>query len=82
MGWYPYSDNNNSQKWYLETANYRLGDVDMDGTITVNDATLLQSYISHLSPLNNIQLYFSDINSDNSNSMADVVRIHQIIAVS
>ena len=36
--WSPYSDTNESQKWLLETANYRIGDVNTDGVINNDDA--------------------------------------------
>ncbi|MBP5431936.1 S8 family serine peptidase [Ruminococcus sp.] len=78
--WSPYSANNASQKWYLETANYRSGDADYDGTITQYDKTIVQQYLLNLySLINNLQKYLFDANRDNSIDMADVLTIGQMV---
>lgn len=78
--WYPYSSNNEWQKWYLETANFRIGDVDYNGTIDNNDVLKIQSFDAGLLTLDNIQKYLADTNKTDSVNLSDVVLILQIIA--
>lgn len=79
--WFPYSENNESQKWYLETANYRSGDADYDGSITQYDATIVQQYLLNTySITNNLQEYLFDANRDDYIDMSDVVCINQMLS--
>lgn len=79
--WSPYSANNNSQKWYLETANYRSGDVDCNGIIQEADRlAVLQHVVNPLVFTNNIQTYLADVNKDNIINVSDAVLIGHIIA--
>lgn len=78
--WFPYSENNASQKWYLETANYRSGDANYDGSITQYDKTIVQQYLLNLySITNNLQEYLFDANRDDYIDMSDVVCIEQML---
>ena len=74
--WSPYSSNNSSQKWYLETANYRLGDINFDGVISGNDKQMLRQYILNAVSLNNMQKYLSDVNNDNVVNVIDEMLIN------
>lgn len=78
--WSPYNSSNNSQKWYLESANYRIGDANNDGTIDNNDVTVVQSYDAGLVTLNNLQKYLSDVNKNDSVDLGDAYGILQIIS--
>ena len=78
--WSPYSDTNESQKWLLETANYRIGDVNTDGVINNDDVLMLQSVDAHLITLDNIQSYLGDANKSDSINLADALTILQMIA--
>ncbi|WP_303805144.1 S8/S53 family peptidase, partial [Ruminococcus flavefaciens] len=79
--WLPYSENNASQKWYLETANYRSGDANYDGAITPYDSVTVQQYLLNLYTLNNnLQQYLFDANRDDYINMGDVVCIEQMIS--
>jgi len=80
--WSPYSAGNDSQKWYLETANFRLGDVNCDGTINNDDVSLIQSEDSGMITLNNMQRYLADANKTDTVTMSDIVAVLHIIATS
>ena len=81
--WFPYSANNASQKWYLETANYRSGDANYNGVMQENDNTIALQYLSGLTTLsNNLQAYLLDANKDNIINVSDAILIAQLIAES
>jgi hypothetical protein len=81
--WSPYSANNASQKWYLETANYRSGDANYNGVMQENDNTIALQYLSGLTTLsNNLQAYLLDANKDNIINVSDAILIAQLIAES
>lgn len=78
--WMPYSANNASQKWYLETVNYRSGDANHDGAMTQMDTTIVQQHYTYIAPIsNNLDMYLADVNKDNSIDVGDAVLISQII---
>lgn len=62
------------------TPSYELGDVNLDGSLTVADATLLQKYATNLADFNEIQLGVSDVNGDGKIDIADATEIQKIIA--
>ena len=55
-----------------------LGDIDLDGTVTVNDATLLSKYLAEMVTLTERQLLTADANKDNHINVNDVRRIQEI----
>lgn len=55
-----------------------LGDIDLDGTVTVNDATLLSKYLADMVTLTERQLLTADANKDNHINVNDVRRIQEI----
>ena len=78
--WQPYSVNNRSQKWYLETVNNGPGDVNLDGTINNTDKTLLdQSLIGAVVFTNNMQKYMADVNRDGCIDTTDALFLLKII---
>lgn len=78
--WQPYSANNKSQKWYLETINTRPGDINLDGKINNTDVTLLNKYLSGAVSLSgNMQKYMADVNRDGEIDVLDAVLLQQIL---
>lgn len=78
--WSPYNSNNASQRWYLETANYRSGDANHDGVMTQTDNTVVLQHITSISPItNNLDKYLADATKDNVIDVSDAVLIAQII---
>lgn len=55
------------------------GDVDLDGDITVKDATTVQKYIVKLEQLDNTQLCNSDCDGDGDITVADATKIQKIV---
>ena len=46
---------------YVQPEKFIYGDVDLDGSVTVKDATLIQKFIANLSTFNLTQRYLSDV---------------------
>lgn len=66
---------------YSPSTDYKvvvLGDVNLDGEITINDATILSKYLAELISLNERQLLAADFNKDGVISVSDVTCIQQI----
>ena len=78
--WSPYSSNNNSQRWYFEAANYRIGDVHFDRIIDNSDVYYIQAYDAGSISLNNIGMYLADVNKNDVVTVADAVALQSIIA--
>lgn len=57
---------------------YKSGDVNLDGTVNVSDATLLQKYIADIETLSDEQSKVSDVNGDGTISVYDVTEIQKI----
>lgn len=57
-----------------------LGDVNSDGKIAINDATLLQKYLTDSVELNNAQLKAADVNKNGKITVQDVTEIQKYIA--
>ena len=55
------------------------GDVDLDGDITVIDATTVQKYIVKLEQLDNTQLCNADCDGDGDITVADATKIQKIV---
>lgn len=55
------------------------GDVDLDGDITVKDATIVQKYIVKLEQLDNTQLCNADCDGDGDITVADATKIQKIV---
>lgn len=60
--------------------NIILGDVNGDGKIAINDATLLQKYLTDAVELNNAQLKAADVNKNGKITVQDVTEIQKYIA--
>ena len=65
-------------EWYSAPTSLKvvvLGDVNLDGTVTVNDVTLLQKYLAAIVTLNNEQLLAADYNRDGMITIYDCTLI-------
>lgn len=64
----------------INSIKYDLGDIDLDGQITVLDVTLLQRYCAEDVILNTEQLSVSDVDGNGDISILDVTAIQKLIA--
>ena len=55
------------------------GDVDLSGTIDIQDATLLQRYLAEFEQLSTEQLACADANLDNQLNIRDVTQIQRLL---
>ncbi len=58
---------------------YLFGDVDLDGELTIKDATLIQQYIVELKPLTYLQKKIANVNGDDEINVMDATYIQMII---
>ena len=58
----------------------RFGNIDLHGTVDVNDVTLLQQYISRSVELDSLQYYYTDTNFDGHRDVRDVTTLQRAIA--
>lgn len=59
--------------------NYAVGDVNLDGTVSVIDATVLQKQIVNLEKLSKISLIKADVNNDGVIDISDATQIQKMI---
>ena len=59
---------------------YQKGDVDLDGKITIKDATLVQCYIAKYEKFTDKQLELADFNGDSTVNIADATAIQCFVA--
>ena len=57
-----------------------MGDIDLDGQITILDVTLLQRYCAEQNILTNIQLSVADLDGDKDININDATAIQRKIA--
>lgn len=57
-----------------------MGDVNLDGVLSIADATMVQSYLAQSVSFNDKQIAAADFNNDGSISVADVTAIQTAIA--
>ena len=58
------------------------GDIDLDGNVTIQDATLMQRYCAENVILNQTQLNLADVDKNDSFSINDATEIQKIVAAS
>lgn len=58
----------------------KIGDVDMDGYISIKDATLVQKFLASLADLSEFQLYVADVDNNGVVSVKDVTMIQKSLA--
>jgi len=68
--------------WVLEDINFRVGDANLDGKITVQDATEIQKCLDELEGkvFNNLTYYLSDYNYDGVVNIKDVTAIQKFVS--
>ena len=59
---------------------YYIGDSDLDGRITIKDATKIQKHIAKLLTLDDVALVLADANNDAKVSVKDATQIQKFIA--
>ncbi|MCI6582868.1 MAG: dockerin type I domain-containing protein [Oscillospiraceae bacterium] len=75
--WAPYNAINLTQRWYMESLQWRRGDVNMDGVINSADANAVSQHLTGSSVLtSNIQKFLADANLDGIIDMSDVSHIN------
>lgn len=63
----------------LPTAEYQLGDVNHDGKVNIDDATLVQLYLAKIT-LENFDAELADVNNDDDITILDATAIQMMIA--
>lgn len=64
------------------TQEHPIGDVNLDGVLTVSDATLLQKYLANSASFNALQIELGDMNGDGRISVLDSTIIQKTVAAS
>lgn len=59
---------------------YMMGDINLDGTVNIDDVTLIQKYIANISELDSEQLKTADVTGDGDISIDDVTTIQKYLA--
>lgn len=59
---------------------FEVGDVDLDGTLSILDATLTQRYLAMLDSLTDKQMTLADVDGDGKVSVIDATKIQRILA--
>lgn len=65
---------------YSVVSSGKLGDVDNNGTVTIDDVTLIQKYLASMVELDSKQLKAADVTGDGDVSIDDVTKIQKFIA--
>lgn len=65
---------------YAQWKKLQLGDIDMDGKVTIMDATLVQKYIAHLEDLTDQQKRLADVDGDGEITILDATEIQKMLA--
>ena len=60
-------------------ANYKTGDVNLDGTVSVVDTTLVQKAVINLETLSKVSSIKADVNGDGVIDIVDATLIQKII---
>jgi hypothetical protein len=63
-----------------ETNQYKLGDVNMDGSVNVKDASLIQRYSASLVDFTEDEKYLANVNGDKSVNVKDATYIQRFLA--
>lgn len=59
---------------------YMMGDVNLDGTVSIDDVTLIQKHLASMVELDGEQLKVADVTGDGDVSIDDVTKIQKFIA--
>lgn len=55
------------------------GNIDLSGSVDVNDVTALQQYLSEQVTYDNLQKFYADINSDSKIDVRDVTTLQNVL---
>lgn len=66
---------------YTVSNNYIVGDVNLDGTVNITDATTVQKYLVGTINLNDLQIKVTDTNGDDKVDISDATTIQKYLAV-
>lgn len=66
-------------QWYFEKINMQKGDVNGDGSISIEDATLVQRYILDKETFNDQQMFLADVNNDDKVNIKDATLIQKMV---
>ena len=66
-------------KTIIDASDVLYGDVNLNGVVEINDATLLQQYLSDFTTLNSTQLRAADANRDGNVNVRDVTTIRRML---
>lgn len=55
------------------------GNIDLSGSVDVNDVTALQQYLSEQVTFDNLQKFYADINSDSKIDVRDVTTLQNFL---
>lgn len=64
---------------WMPTYLIKTGDVDLDGVLSISDATLIQKYLADTVEFNDVQLYAADVNKDGTVSIQDATDLQKLI---
>lgn len=76
--WVPYSSSDKYQQWYLESAAYQRGDVNMDGVINTTDQQMISQYILGKITFSDVQKYLADVDGDGRIMLSDASHVGKI----
>ena len=76
--WATYGAPTNFQ-WHFERVGYQKGDVNLDGSLTVADATLIQQYALEMVTFNDDQLYLADLDNSGTITILDATLLQKLI---
>jgi hypothetical protein len=80
LTWAVSSASDDCISWYtLDLNNDSVGDVNLDGTVNVSDAVLLQSYLLSSAELSEYQYYAADVNGDGDVDSFDMAYLRRIL---
>lgn len=65
----------------FSSGEYKNGDVNTDGSLSVKDATLIQQFLAKLKTLSEQQEKLADYNLDNTVNIRDVTKIQKVLAL-
>ncbi len=70
----------NTVKFTVEEDPYKIGDTDLDGELSVMDATAIQLHLAQIVSLNELGLSLADTDNDSSVSVMDATQIQLFLA--
>lgn len=65
---------------YDPPVTYKLGDVNDDGSVNINDVTAIQRYLAEIEEFNELQMLAADINRDGSVDVEDATVLQRFLA--